>query len=78
MTDSAHLLDKFGGHELAAGLTIQQKNIGEFKSRLLAYADTHIKPGDLMPVLQIDCAITPAYITQSAVEGLSALEPFGK
>ncbi len=77
LTDSAHLLDKFGGHELAAGLTIQQKNIGEFKSRLLAYADTHIKPGDLMPVLQIDCAITPAYITQSAVEGLSALEPFG-
>ncbi len=77
LTDSAHLLDKFGGHELAAGLTIQQKNICEFKSRLLAYADTHIKPEDLMPVLQIDCAITPAYITQSAVEGLAALEPFG-
>lgn len=77
LTDSAHLLDKFGGHELAAGLTIQQKNICEFKSRLLAYADTHIKPEDLMPVLQIDCAITPAYITQSAVEGLAVLEPFG-
>lgn len=77
LSDSADLLDKFGGHELAAGLTIQKGNIDEFKTRMLSYADTHIKPGDLMPVIHIDCAITPAYITESSVEGLAALEPFG-
>lgn len=77
LSDSADLLDKFGGHELAAGLTIQKGNIDDFKARILAYADTHIKPGDLMPIIHIDCAITPAYITESSVEGLAALEPFG-
>ncbi len=77
LSDSADLLDKFGGHELAAGLTIQKGNIDDFKARILAYADAHIKPGDLMPVIHIDCAITPAYITESSVEGLAALEPFG-
>lgn len=77
LSDSADLLDKFGGHELAAGLTIQKGNIDDFKARILAYADAHIKPGDLMPIIHIDCAITPAYITESSVEGLAALEPFG-
>lgn len=77
LSDSAPLLDKFGGHELAAGLTIQADKIEEFTARVKAYAETHIKAGDLMPVVHIDCPITPAYITESAVEGLSALEPFG-
>lgn len=77
LSDSAHLLEKFGGHELAAGLTIPKGNIEEFTRRVKAYAEEHIKPGDLMPVVHIDCAITPDYITEAAVEGLSALEPFG-
>lgn len=77
LSDSAPLLEKFGGHELAAGLTIPKENIEEFKARVHAYADAHIHPGDLMPLVHIDCAITPAYITESSVEGLSALEPFG-
>lgn len=77
LSDSAPLLEKFGGHELAAGLTIPKENIEEFKARIHAYADAHIHPGDLMPLVHIDCAITPAYITESSVEGLSALEPFG-
>ncbi|MGM9612372.1 MAG: single-stranded-DNA-specific exonuclease RecJ, partial [Butyricicoccus sp.] len=42
LSDSADLLDKFGGHELAAGLTIQKSNIDEFKTRMLSYADTYI------------------------------------
>lgn len=74
---SADLLDKFGGHELAAGLTIQRENIEALKARLHAYAQEHINQGDLMPLVRIDCAITPEYITESAVDGLSRLEPFG-
>lgn len=77
LSDSAPLLDKFGGHELAAGLTIQADKIEEFTERIKAYAEAHIKPGDLMPIVHIDCAITPPYITESAVEGLADLEPFG-
>ncbi len=77
LTDSDFLLDKFGGHELAAGLTIQKKHIPEFTKRIRDYATAHIQPGDLIPVLHIDCAITPDLITEQAVESLAVLEPFG-
>lgn len=77
LSDSADLLDKFGGHELAAGLTIRKEHIEAFKQRLHAYANEHIEPGDLMPVVRIDCEITPDFITEESVEGLAALEPFG-
>ncbi|WP_087065864.1 single-stranded-DNA-specific exonuclease RecJ [Intestinibacillus massiliensis] len=71
------ILQKYGGHELAAGLTIGRGQLAAFKARIRAYADAHIHPGDLIPVLEIDSRITPPYITQENVEGLSALEPFG-
>lgn len=77
LTGCADLLDKFGGHELAAGLTIQADRIEEFKARIRAYANERIKPGDLLPVVKIDSAITPAFITEKSVAGLAALEPFG-
>lgn len=77
LKDSADLLDQFGGHELAAGLTVRQENIEELKARLHTYANAHIDPESLRPQVRIDCAITPDYITQSSVEGLSVLEPFG-
>lgn len=77
LSDSAPLLEKYGGHELAAGLTIKKENIPAFKARMAAYADAHVQPGDLMPLVQIDCAITPAFITEASIEGLAALEPFG-
>lgn len=71
------LLEKYGGHELAAGLTIPRDNIPEFKARIRAHADAHIHPGDMIPVLEIDGCITPDMATEEAVEGLAALEPFG-
>lgn len=77
LTNSEHLLKKYGGHELAAGLTIEQENIEEFKKEIKQYADEHINQNDLLPILNIDCEIKSEYITESAVEGLCVLEPFG-
>lgn len=71
------LLDKYGGHELAAGLTIRRENIPALKERLERYAEEHVKPADMMPLLHIDGAIDPRLITEEDVAGLSALEPFG-
>ena len=77
LTNSEHLLDKYGGHELAAGLTIKQENIEQFKKEIKEYANEHINPDDLLPVVNIDCEITPDYITEAAVDSLTRLEPFG-
>ena len=74
---SADLLEKFGGHELAAGLTVDRENIPALKKRLAAYAAEYTDPHELMPVLRIDSAITTDQITEENIEGLSVLEPFG-
>ena len=77
LSDAAPLLEKFGGHELAAGLTIREENIPAFRAAIADYAARNVDPKELMPLLHIDCALTPAYITEEAIEGLSVLEPFG-
>lgn len=77
LRDSADLLERFGGHELAAGLTIRQENIPAFKQNMMAWAKEHVDPKELMPLLHIDCPIAPELITLEAIEGLDVLEPFG-
>ena len=77
LSDSGSLLEKYGGHELAAGLTIRRSNIEAFKARIMAYAAAHLQQQYLIPTVQIDCRIDPSFIDLEAVEGLSVLEPFG-
>lgn len=77
LSDAGDLLEKYGGHELAAGLTIQRGQFEAFKKRITAYAAEHLQQVSLNPVLQIDCQLEPAFINLENVEGLSALEPFG-
>lgn len=71
------LLEKYGGHELAAGLTIRRENIPAFTARITAYAREHINPHDMRPNLQIACNLTPEWVVLESVMGLGRLEPFG-
>lgn len=77
LSDAAPLLEKFGGHELAAGLTIRADQIDAFKQAMADYAAANVDPQELMPLLHIDCALLPEFISEEAIEGLSVLEPFG-
>lgn len=77
LSAAAPLLEKFGGHELAAGLTIREENIDAFRQTVKEYAAAHVDPSELMPLLHIDCALTPELISEQAIDGLSVLEPFG-
>ena len=77
LCNSAPLLERFGGHELAAGLTIREENIPAFKQEMAAWAKEHVNPADLVPVLHIDCPIIPELITTETILGLDVLEPFG-
>ena len=72
------LLVGFGGHELAAGFTIEEANIPAFRRRMNKYVRE--QTGHAMPVssLNIDAELTrPALVTLGEVERLSDLEPFG-
>ena len=74
----ADLLDGFGGHELAAGFTIPEENIGAFRARMNRCVRS--ASGGELPVssLEIDAPIAcPAAVTLQEVEQLALLEPYG-
>lgn len=70
-------LVKFGGHELAAGLTMLPEKLPEFRERFLAYAEKIFEKTDVRPVLTIDSEIRARSLSVENIEGLTALEPFG-
>ncbi len=77
LTSCSDLLQRYGGHELAAGLTVSADQIEELRTRLRAYAESHVTMADLMPQLPIDCQVEPDWITLENIRALSVLEPYG-
>ena len=72
------LLLGFGGHELAAGFTIDRSNIPAFRDRMNEYARSYCNGRQPEPALEIDAAIAhPADVTLEEMEALSVLEPYG-
>ena len=72
------LLLGFGGHELAAGFTIEEANIPAFRERMNDYARSFQGGAAPVSVLDVDVAIThPSAVTLEEMEALSALEPYG-
>ncbi len=74
LTAANDLLVRFGGHTLAAGFTIRDDKIDEFRDRINEYART-LPP--FYPVLTLDCRLNPAYVNISLVDSIDYLEPFG-
>ena len=74
---AAHLLLKHGGHEAAAGLTIETEKIEEFREYFNGYASQHLSEDDLVPKLDIDFEAQASSLTLSAICELSLLEPYG-
>ena len=70
------LLVKFGGHPLAAGLSLKRENLDELKRLLNEEADLSEK--DKTPKLMIDVPMPMSYVTMNLAEQLASLEPFGK
>ena len=71
------ILINFGGHELAAGITIESNKIPEFKSRINEISQDFIKEDDLSPELKIDAQILLNNINFGLVKDINTLEPFG-
>ncbi len=71
------LLESFGGHDLAAGLTIQEGKIEEFKTFFLALAKKVLKPEDVQNRLLLDAKVDFKEITFDLLESNRLLEPYG-
>ena len=72
------LLVGFGGHELAAGFTIEEANIPAFRKKMNQYVRAHMGRDMPVPSLDIDVEVQrPAEVTLEEVEELSRLEPYG-
>jgi len=71
------LLGRFGGHELAAGVSLPLANLSEFEQRINEIAETVIPPEELVPAVEADAEIAPSEITMELACLLSRMEPFG-
>lgn len=77
LKESAHLLENFGGHNYAAGLTIRKENIPAFKAQFIRLANEQLKIQDLAPKLYLDAKIHFKDLTFDFMESLHLLEPYG-
>ncbi len=77
LENSSHLMQKFGGHDLAAGLSIKAENIDKFRKEINEYAKNCLTEDDFVPILYIDSELPPPYINMNTAEKLSILEPYG-
>ncbi|HEX6982375.1 MAG TPA: single-stranded-DNA-specific exonuclease RecJ [Balneolaceae bacterium] len=71
------LLEQFGGHEFAAGLTIKKENIEEFRQRIDEIAAQNLTEQDFKPELQIDCDLDLSDVNMRFWKLLSQFEPYG-
>ena len=70
------LLIKFGGHPMAAGITLKPENIEAFRKRVNQYAAEHF-PQMPTQTVTLDCKLNPAALSVSMAQSLTQLEPFG-
>ena len=70
------LLIKFGGHPMAAGITLKPENIEAFRKRINQYAAEHF-PQMPTQTVTLDCKLNPAALLVSMAQSLTQLEPFG-
>ncbi len=68
---------KLGGHPMAAGFSIETKNISKLQDLLVAYFDKNIPEDLLQPVLEIDLELPASVINLDFIESLARLKPFG-
>lgn len=76
MSRCSELFTKFGGHKLAAGLSLEEENVEVFRKRINELAD--LTEDDLQMKVSIDMRLPFPYINEELIHELKILEPFGK
>jgi len=78
LSENADLLMRFGGHEMAAGLTIEVDKIDDFIKGINKYAELNEIEQTVVQSYEIDAFLTPDMITVENAEAVSMMEPFGQ
>ena len=76
LTEVKELLLKFGGHPMAAGLSLEERNVEEFRRRLNEQAQ--LTEEDFIPKVWIDVPMPIQYVSEPLIHQLDLLEPFGQ
>lgn len=77
LSSCSELLVRFGGHSMAAGLTIAEENIAHLRVKLCKLASAALSKNDVQPRLVLDAEIDEEMITDELVKSLRILSPFG-
>lgn len=77
LKDCSDILVNFGGHDFAAGLTIKEQHIEEFKRRFIKAADAKLRDHDVMTKLLLDAEVNFDELTFDFMESIRLLEPYG-
>ena len=73
---SEHLV-KFGGHELAAGLSVTRAELPAFIKKINEYAKTNLSDDDMVPTVEADCVLDFDDVNVSLAKSIQLLEPYG-
>ncbi len=71
------LLVKFGGHELAAGLSVTRGNLAAFRRKINEYASENLDEEAMIPTVEADCEVSLSSVNMGLAEDLQILEPYG-
>jgi len=71
------LLEQFGGHEFAAGMTLKPENLTQFRKRIDEIAANTLTEKDFEPALSVDCELDLSAVDMRFWKLLSQFEPFG-
>lgn len=77
ITDCSEYLTRFGGHEFAAGLSLNREDFPQFKATFLDLASEKLTQDDLQPVLKLESMIDLSQTTLELIKELSLLAPYG-
>ena len=77
LASCSDLLSKFGGHALAAGLSVDEKNVDELRRRLNEYIKNADKETERSMMLDVEAEISEKNVTEATAEAISLLEPYG-
>src|SRR5581483_2606019 len=78
LRECADLLDRHGGHAMAAGLSIQSEKLDEFRARLNELARKMLKPEEMQAPLRLDGEMNLAQVTEAQLAELDRLRPLGQ
>lgn len=77
LKECSDILINYGGHDFAAGLTLKEEHIDEFKDRFIQSANQKLQESDVMSKLMLDADIQFSDLTFDFMESVRLLEPYG-